>query len=177
MQWTDCCHDALVFSVTDVLGGGAGAAWALRRLALRRLRRRFPGAPVSAAYVGVLAVVSFGSGAGGDGVTTSGFFLLWLTTVQSLCVSLGATSVGTLGSGACVAGVGMMVLGSMAAVASSLVNIVASSFNAATLLGVIVAKMGAYVGLVIAARNSYSSFRGVAGNAELRRSQSYSHTI
>ena len=59
-----------------------------------------------------------------------------------------------LGSGAGTAGVGMLVLGAISAVASSLVKIVASSFNAATLLGVMVAKTGAAVGLVMAARRS-----------------------
>ena len=77
-----------------------------------------------------------------------------MTTVQSSVVSVVAAGVGTLGSGAGGAGVGMMVAGSMAAVASSLVKIVASSFNAATLLVDNVARMGAAVGLVIAARRS-----------------------
>ena len=77
-----------------------------------------------------------------------------MTTVQSSVVSVIAAGVGTLGSGAGSAGVGMMVVGSMAAVASSLVKIVASSFNAATLLVDMVARMGAAVGLVIAARRS-----------------------
>ena len=43
------------FGVTVVLGL---AAMVLRRLALRRLRRCFPGAPVSAAYVDGSAVVA-----------------------------------------------------------------------------------------------------------------------
>ena len=47
---------------------------------------------------------------------------------------------------------GMMVLGSMAAVALSLVKIVVSSFDSATRPGGMVARMDTAVGLVIAAR-------------------------
>ena len=100
------CESTLV----PTLGGGAGAALALRRLALRRFRRCFPGAPVSAAYVGVSAGVSFGGGAGGDGVTTTCLTFLCVTTVQSLSVSVVFAGASTLGSGAGTGGVGRDIL-------------------------------------------------------------------
>ena len=53
------------FGATVMLGL---AAVVLRRLALRRCPRCFPGAPVSAAYVDGSAVISLGCGAGGDEV-------------------------------------------------------------------------------------------------------------
>ena len=93
----------------------------------------------------------FGNGASGACTNVTFCGDLCETTVQSLAV---ASVVGTLGSGADVVEVGMMVLGSMVAVASVLVRIVASSFKAVTRLGTIVAKMGAAFGLWMAARRS-----------------------
>ena len=103
------------------LGGDAGEAVDLHQRALRRLRRCFPGAPVSAACKGVSvsAVIMVRSGAGGNGAKTTCCFFLCVTTVQSLFGSVVSSGVGTLGSGTGVTGVGMMMLGAMAAVASS----------------------------------------------------------
>ena len=101
-----------------------------------------------------MATGVFGNGASGACTNVTFCGDLCETTVQSLLVSVVVSVLGTLGSFADVVEVGMMVLGSMVAVASVLVRIVASSFKAVTRLGTIVAKMGAAFGLWMAAWRS-----------------------